>query len=534
VEGFPTVATINGEPIWLKDLEREIEMVHMSQDTADRKLGRQNPTKILDRMVTARLLSQEARSIGLDEQPEAKQELERVRLETLRDLYNREVLKNVKADPAAVQRMYRDEIAEYRARSILFAKEADYKEFQAKLKAGTDFDTAVVTFANAKKGLVGNAQDWLKASQMQLPVLQEIRKLKVGGVSPMVRIESGWVYFKLLETRFPDSPAAREMVEANALGEARDKALAAHIDGLRKKLVTFDEALIKSLDVDKPAVFEAARKDNRPLVTIRGGAPITVADLTVGLEKRFFHGIEQAMQAKRMSAEKRQVLEDLVNRRIIVQDAQRMGIDKTQEYGVVVDRKMNAYLFGAIVQKVIAPEVKIQRSDLEAYLKEHQAEYMSPAMVELEAIAFGDRKAADEALGKLQRGADFAWVKANTTGQVAKNASEPEGFQPGLHVEATLPAGMQKAIAGTRPNDYRFYGEGNGPYYVLHVLRREPAKPTPLESVQDKIGKIVFQDRMGRQIDEWGTKLRKASEIKTFATGDELLKLVMRDLAAGS
>jgi parvulin-like peptidyl-prolyl isomerase len=534
VDGSPAVATVNGEPIWLKDVEREITMLHATQEEGDRKAGRQNPAKILDRMITARLLAQEARNIGLDEQPEGKQELERARLETLRDLYNREVLKEVPADPAVVQRIFRAEVGEFRVRSILFAKEPDMKEFQAKLKSGMDFDTAVVTFGQSGKGQVGNPKDWLKASQMQSVVVQAMEKLKPNQVSPALKLEAGWAFFRLLEARYPENPEAKERARMTAEGEARNRKLAAHIDALRKKMLTFDEKAIAALDLDKPGAFEAARKDTRPLVKIAGAAPITVADLAVALEKRFFHGIDKAIEAKRLNAEKRTVLEDLVNRRIVVLDAQRMGIDKSREFDVVVERKMNAWLFGAIVQRVIVPEVKLQKADLEKYMKDHQAEFMSPAMIAVESLAFDDRKAADEALGKLQRGADFAWLKANTPGQTAKTNPKLFPFAPGLFVESAFPESLQKALVGARAGDYRFSGDEGGPYYVVHVLRREAAKPAAFEAVQEQIAKLVYQEKIGQKIDEWGGKLRQASEVKTFATGDELLKLVMRDLTGGN
>lgn len=534
VDGAPAVATVNGEPIWLKDVEREITMLHATQEEGDRKAGRQNPSKILDRMITARLLSQEARNIGLDEQPEGRQELERVRLETLKDLYNREILKDVSPDPATLQRLYRAEVGEFRVRSILFAKEPDMKEFQAKLKSGTDFDTAVVTFGQSGKGQVGNPKDWLKASQMQPAVVQAMEKLKVNQVSPALKLDAGWAFFRLLEARYPDDPDAKERARMIAEGEARNRKLAAHVDALRKKLLTFDEKAIAALDLDKPEAFQAARKDARPLVKIQGGAPITVADLADALEKRFFHGIDKAIQAKRLGAEKRNVLEDLVNRRIVTLDAQRMGIDRSAEFALVVERKMTAWRFGAIVQKVIVPEVKLQKADLETYMKEHQSEFMSPAMIAVEALAFDDRKAADEALGKLQRGADFAWLKANTPGQTARDNPKLFPFVPGLFVESAFPASMQKSLVGAKAGDYRFSGDEGGPYYVVHVLRREAAKPAALADVQEKVAKLVYQDKIGKQIDDWGAKLRKASEIKIHASGDDLLKLVMKDLAGAN
>lgn len=534
IGGVRAVAAVNGEPIPLKDLEREIEALHAARVGAARPTGRQNPAVVLDRMITARLVTQEARRTGLDELPEAKREIASFRLETARDLITRKALANVAADPAVVEKIYRDIVREYRVRSILIPGAQDAEELQAKLAAGGDFDALATALVKANKAQEGDAREWLKPSEMQPQVLAAVLKLKTGQVGPPVRIGSAVAVFKLLETRHPENAEARAQAKELALDEKRNATLERYVAGLRAKRATVDQKLLATLDFEKPGAFESLAKDTRTVARIRGGTPVTVADLAAGMNQRFFHGVEKAIEAKRVNRAKSSVLDDVLNRRVIAAEAAQTGLDKSAELEDVVARKTSAYLFGAFVQKAIVPDVKIETADLEAYRKEHAAEFSSPEMFEVEALAFRERKSAEDTLAKLKSGAEFAWLKTNAPGQADSATPNLLHFAPGLVVRDSLPEGVAKSLAGARDGDFRFHGDQGGTYYVLRVTRHEPAKPLPLDAVAETIKKRVYEDKLGRLVDDWGAKLRKASDVKIYATGDELLKLVMRDLSAGS
>jgi hypothetical protein len=48
----------------------------------------------------------------------------------------------------------------------------------------------------------------------------------------------------------------------------------------------------------------------------------------------------------------------------------------------------------------------------------------------------------------------------------------------------------------------------------------------PLESVKGEMGKKVFNEKLGRVLQDWEEKLRKASDVKIYATGEKLDRIV--------
>ena len=66
-KGPTTVAVVNGETITLRDLEKRLEELHGETGPVQRSSA--NLRRLLDRIINDVLIGQEARSLGLDEEP---------------------------------------------------------------------------------------------------------------------------------------------------------------------------------------------------------------------------------------------------------------------------------------------------------------------------------------------------------------------------------------------------------------------------------------------------------------------------------
>jgi hypothetical protein len=305
-------------------------------------------------------------------------------------------------------------------------------------------------------------------------------------------------------------------------------ALKVYTEGLRKKYVTVDRKLVDGLDYESSEPgFEKLLADDRTLAKVKGEKPVTVGDLTRALENKFFHGAERAAEKKKLNPKKDQVLEEILNRRVTIKEAKRQKLDRTAFYKTKTGEYRDGILFGAFVQKVIAPDVKVDEEELKGYYRVHIAEYTYPEMVRIDGLVFSAGKDAEVAIEKLRKGADFQWLRANAEGQVeagkGKNMLE---FGGQLLVTTTLPGDVLKAISGASPGDYRLYADPGNAYYVLDIQERIPARPMPFESVKEMVEKQVYAEKLQRVSREWEEKLRKASDVKIYATGEKLDRIV--------
>ena len=81
-----------------------------------------------------------------------------------------------------------------------------------------------------------------------------------------------------------------------------------------------ENALKLDLEAGGEAAFMAFAKDPRPLVQIKGEDPITVADLTVEISQKFFHGIVEPIKEKRVNKEKAEAFERLLGVRLLASE----------------------------------------------------------------------------------------------------------------------------------------------------------------------------------------------------------------------
>jgi parvulin-like peptidyl-prolyl isomerase len=528
VGGKPVLARINGELLTLEEFERALAGIHSGMaDNSLRSLP--HPSQLLDRLINAKLVLQEASNIGLDELPEVRSAEKAFEEDTLRGmLYGYHTRNILKPDPEEVEKRYRESVKEVKAISVLFDKEEDAKRLESDVKAGGKFEELAQKMISEKAAQGSVEGQYLKFRSLNPEAAKAVSLLKKGEVSPLIPIGKQFSLLKLEDIRYPLDKAAREQAEKEALEVKRIASLKKYTEGLRKKYAKIDQKVFDSLDFDSAEpVFEKLRTDGRVLATVKGEKPVTVGNLAATLEKRFFHGAERAAEKKKINRMKDQVLEEILNKRVVLLEAKKQKLERTKYFKERAQENRNDVLFGAFVQKVIAPDVKVGDEELKEFYQAHIGEYTFPEMVRVDGLLFSEKKTAEEAIEKLRKGADFQWLRTNAEGQVdpAKGENLLE-FKAQLLDATTLPEGVRKAISGAAPGEYRLYADPGNAYYVLDLLERFPSKPMPLETVKGALEKKVFAEKLQRVLRGWEEKLRKASDVKIYATGKKLDRIV--------
>lgn len=528
VGGKPALATVNGEALTLEEFDLALAGLHEGA-TENAAKTRVRPSELLDRLINAKLILQEARNIGIDALPEFVSVVQAYRDDTMRGMLYGSVTGQVKKpDPKEVDRRYRSAIREVKLVSILMEKEEDAKRFEAEVKGGADFAEAAKRMIEAGEARGSAEGRYLKYESLSPEIADTVSGMKKGEVSQLIGVGNRFTMLKLEDARTVDDPAAREKIEKEALRARRSAAWNAYAEGLKKKYVTVNTKILEALDYDSPEPgFEKLSKDKHVVAKVKGEKSVTVAELTESLQKKFFHGTETAAQKKKINAKKDPVFEEIILKRITLKEAKRKGFDRSEFYKNRVAEYRNEILFGMFVQKVIDAEIKVEETEAESYYREHIGEYTTPEMMRIDGIAFTGRQEAEDAMERLRKGADFQWLRANAEGRVdpAKTENLLEfGGSPLL--TTSLPAGVQRAVSGAAVGDYRIYAEAGGPSYVLLIREVLPQKPEPYETVKGVIEKRLFFEKRHRSIREWEEKLRNASEVKIFATGEKLDRFV--------
>jgi hypothetical protein len=519
IDGKKAVATVNEEPITLEELNKAIAASHTIRPRGE-KAGRIDYSDIMDRLINTRLILLEARNMGLDELPEIKDTVAKFSREALRELLLIFYVKDIRANEEDIERLYKESIKEWKLKSIRFKKEKDAKEVDAQLKAGGDFDEVVnkaVEWGIAEADVDGI---YLKTKDLAIPVAEMVSEMEVAAVSPILSIgKKGFIIFKLEDIRYPEEadPAARQQAQRQALDQKRVEATRNYYSELKQRYAIVDEALLDELDyASREPGFERLLQDKRVLVQIKGENPITVGDFTQTVKNEFYHGIELAIEAKRINKQKVTILENSLQKKLLLQEALRQGIDKTDAYRQKVKEYENSVIFGMFIKKAIIPDIKLTLAELKTYYKEHAEEYTDPEMMRIKSLVFDKRSDAVEAIDKLKKGTDFNWLGSHAEGQVDPHTRGLLKLEGKPIMVKSLPEKVKKALSGSLAGDFRLYESPENHFYALYIYEIIPARQQSFEAVRQEIARTVHKEKTRQMVELWAAQLKDYYPVEIY------------------
>jgi parvulin-like peptidyl-prolyl isomerase len=519
VKGKKIVASVNGEPITLDELAQEIAAIK-KEGAPGTKADRKTELNLLQRLINTRLIVQEAKNIGLDKLPENKRMVDAYAKEALREELVEKVMSEAKVDEQEVDKIYKDAMREWKVSAVLCDKEDDAKRFEADLKTGTSFVELAQTFKAQGRAKQIDEGSYLKPKDMDPQFGRAVSSMAVGSTSSVVKTTSGFAVLRLEDVRYGENPEEKEKARQTVLERARRDALKAYNDSLKTKFVTVKQDVLDGVDYDAQSPgFDAFLKDTRAVAEIKGDKPVTVGELTEQLRYQFFHGLDRAVERKRLNARKGVALEGIIHRRLFRREALRRGLNKTDSYRGKLREYEASLLFEAFLRKVIQPDIKLTEAEVKAYYDAHARDYSAPEMMRIRSLAFTKRGDAENVIGKLKEGAEFQWLAAHAEGQADSNAKGIWSFDGKPVMTEDLPEDMRKVLAGAKAGDVRLYASGNGYFYALAIQDVIPSTPQPYEEARHAIAERVVSEKVKKAVEEYAGKLRSASDVKVYLKG---------------
>lgn len=215
---------------------------------------------------------------------------------------------------------------------------------------------------------------------------------------------------------------------------------------------------------------------------------------------------EIAERAHGQTFPKEKLVEELVQRELLIQDAQQKQLDKSPEFIAQLDAAKNALLTQASLQNFIKANPVTD--------EELKAEYDSKVAAE-KGLEFKARhilvKTEDEAkklIAELDKGADFAKLanKHSLDAKESQNGGDLGWFSP-----AQMVAPFSEAVAALEKGKYT--KEPVKTQFGYHVILKEdsrPITPPPLEAVKEQLAPFMQRKKVQGMIES----LRKQAKVE--------------------
>jgi hypothetical protein len=450
--GDPVIATVDGREIRASALVSEYETVPDER----RAEYAAHPGELLDFIINRTVIAAEARAQGFDKDPEVVARLGEARRFLLRLMLEQELQKDL-APPSdeELRARYRQDVLDPAGprivkQTILYRVPADEtteaqvrdvirKSLEARLPFGTMAERDRLVFE-----LVPHPTS--AASGLPPELVKEIEALKVFAATPVKVLDGkGCIFYK--------EPLPFEQAEAVVRRALRNEQVAAKLNALVESARATAQISTHLERLTDDAAGDAV------VATVNGTA-ITVADARRALER-----VPQAAGTQDQAAP---LVEHLVREALLVQEAERRGFDKGDEFSRRMQEALDGILIDTMRERVLAGfEISVTDEELRAMAREFAGGDLPGEFIELSYIANPDRAKVEAALADLKAGKDF--------GEVYQAYSADERQDLGTWSDTTLdtmPEALRAATSGVANGGLTDVFEMDGRFLVVRVIRR--------------------------------------------------------------
>lgn len=234
------------------------------------------------------------------------------------------------------------------------------------------------------------------------------------------------------------------------------------------------------------------------IATVDGEA-VTIKDLEYSLE--IAHRKEDLSSARELDIN--HYIQKLINDRLIVQEARRMGMENYPE----VRQKIDAYILREAVTRLYNDEILQKVSLVEEDARErYRHDY---ELFTLGVIVSASEQDAAAAMKRLKGGEDFL--------EVARDRSVDYSKDEGQKILKRKEMGLsfEKVVPDLRPGEISDIIEpGNKFFYIVKLLKRQEAPEEEFEQVKRQIMKEIEKERIERRSNEYLAELRSKADIQ--------------------
>jgi peptidyl-prolyl cis-trans isomerase C len=232
-----------------------------------------------------------------------------------------------------------------------------------------------------------------------------------------------------------------------------------------------------------------------------GGQPIYVSDVQLEAEAQ---GVTEAgKQLEFDSAEFNRVLDQLIDIKLLAQEAVGRQLDQDPQARHRLDAAREHILGNILVEQVVAE--RVDEAAIKKMYDSQVAIWELGEEVHVRHIVSATKEDADKVLAKLQSGTDFAVLASKES---TDQATRLEGGDMGWMTEEEAPPELQKVIKSTPVGGISKPFQTAMGWHVAKIEERRKEQPPTMEQMRDPILKHLTTLQIGDVLKELRTKAK--------------------------
>ncbi len=214
----------------------------------------------------------------------------------------------------------------------------------------------------------------------------------------------------------------------------------------------------------------------------------------------------------RFQNNKKQFLDELINQKLLLKEAQEQKVDKDEKLLTVLEQLKSELMIQRLVEREILEKSQVTDQEVQAYFDQNKQRFVTPEQVHAFHILVPDEAKAKEIQKRIAGGEDFETVaKAESVGP-----SGPRGGDLGFVGKGQLVPEFEKAAFELKIGDVSDVVKTQFGYHVIKVTESNPAKALEFAEVKENIKLQLQQEQQRNRLTDYIEKLKKNTKIKIY------------------
>jgi len=506
----PVIAEVNEEPIYYEDLERLLDDMH--RDIAATRRSGPNLDRALFRLVNDKLLAQEARTLGMDQEEPIPTRLaarrERVAVQRLE---REEIWAHSEPTAGELEAAFQEEYRTITFRMLTVREAQEAQRLADELEGGADFEQLVQEHSIDPYSKRGGLVEGMPHKDMPHELADAAFAMNPGDIEGPIVTRVGWSVMRAESFADADAeqfealkPSLAKLVRFRK-SEARRAELAVALKSAHEVMI--EEAALAAIVVERLPDGRLMPKAEHPEAVVArvGDRAITTERVSKALASRW-SGVANETAAV---AAKPLVLERLIDDELLRAEALSRGYGDSAE----AKRALSAYetqlLATRLLEEVVTASIEVTPEEMRRHYDERRQTFHRPPRLQLGQITVKSEEEAERIAGLLKAGADLAWLARQHSTDRHKDAGGQRGWVtagPGNDpVDGNLFEAQPGDVIGPTPI--------TGGFVLVRVAAREEQGVYEFEEISGNVKRAIEKQKTAKAIHEFIQTARARSEI---------------------
>ena len=247
-----------------------------------------------------------------------------------------------------------------------------------------------------------------------------------------------------------------------------------------------------------------SKKEGQVLAEVNGGT------ITTGDFNRELKNLPEYLKAMADTPQgRKEMLDTMVIRELILQQASKEGVDKGPEIEEKMQDLKKRLIVEAFLKKKVETESQVSDADLKKFYEENIDKFKAGEQIKASHILVKSEKEAKDLLGQIKAGANFEELAKKHS----VDSSAAKGGDLGWFGKGSMVPAFEKAALALKEGQVSDVVKSDFGYHIIKLTGKRPAGTSPFEEVKEQIKAAIMPTKQQEVFQKIKEDLKKDAKI---------------------